>query len=100
MSGQTNRESDKFMLRLPDGMRERIKTAADLNQRSMNAEIVATLREAYPDPDPDEETRAFVAFFEGLPDEEKARFFGEYLSKLPEKDIEDGLIPGVRLRKE
>jgi hypothetical protein len=40
--------SDKFMLRLPDGMRDRIKDAADLNGRSMNSEIVATLEEEYP----------------------------------------------------
>lgn len=48
MSGPTGRESDKFMLRLPDGMRDRIKAAADGNNRSMNAEIVATLEDKYP----------------------------------------------------
>ena len=42
--------TDKFMLRLPDGMRERIKNVAELNYRSMNAEILATLEEAYPVP--------------------------------------------------
>lgn len=36
------------MLRLPDGMRDRIKRVADFNGRSMNAEIVTTLEEAYP----------------------------------------------------
>ena len=46
----TGRESDKFMLRLPDGMRERIKAAADRNNRSMNAEIVAALEDRYPAP--------------------------------------------------
>ena len=40
--------SDKFMLRLPDGMRDRIKAAAEANNRSMNAEIVATLEKVYP----------------------------------------------------
>lgn len=40
--------TDKFMLRLPDGMRDRIKAAADANNRSMNAEIVATLEDKYP----------------------------------------------------
>ena len=34
---------DKFMLRLPDGMRDRIRVAAEANNRSMNAEIVARL---------------------------------------------------------
>ncbi|WP_054304666.1 Arc family DNA-binding protein [Gemmobacter sp. LW-1] len=48
MAIPTNRESDKFVLRLPDGMRDRIKAAADANNRSMNAEIVATLEEKYP----------------------------------------------------
>jgi hypothetical protein len=43
MSGQTTRESDKFMLRLPDGMRDRIKARADAEKRSMNAEIVTAL---------------------------------------------------------
>ncbi len=44
------REHDKFMLRLPDGMRDRIAEAAKANKRSMNAEIVAALEVAYPDP--------------------------------------------------
>lgn len=43
----TNRESDRFMLRLPDGMRDRIKTAAEANNRSMNAEIVARLQATF-----------------------------------------------------
>lgn len=41
---------DKFVLRLPDGMRDRIKAAAEANNRSMNSEIVATLEEKYPRP--------------------------------------------------
>ncbi|WBU51877.1 Arc family DNA-binding protein [Paracoccus sp. SCSIO 75233] len=48
----TGRESDKFMLRLPDGMRDRIKAAAEGSGRSMNAEIVATLNEKYPAEEP------------------------------------------------
>lgn len=43
-------KQDKFMLRLPDGMRDRIKAAAEANNRSMNAEIVATLEDKYPEP--------------------------------------------------
>ena len=38
------------MLRFPPGMRDRIKRAADTKGRSMNAEIVATLAEHYPEP--------------------------------------------------
>jgi len=44
MTEKENRSlTDKFMLRLPDGMRERIKASADANNRSMNAEIVSRL---------------------------------------------------------
>lgn len=51
MAEEQNRTlQDKFMLRLPDGMRDRIKAAGDANNRSMNAEIVATLEEKYPAP--------------------------------------------------
>lgn len=41
---------DQYMLRFPDGMRDRIKAAATENGRSMNAEIISTLEEAYPAP--------------------------------------------------
>jgi hypothetical protein len=42
-----SRESDKFMLRLPDGMRELIAEEAKKNGRSMNAEIVHVLTAVY-----------------------------------------------------
>lgn len=38
------RESDKFMLRLPPGMRDEIAREADKKGRSMNAEIVDRLK--------------------------------------------------------
>ncbi|MFC0200830.1 Arc family DNA-binding protein [Paracoccus rhizosphaerae] len=47
MTISTNRESDRFMLRLPDGMRDIIRREAEQNNRSMNAEIVATLQSHY-----------------------------------------------------
>ncbi len=39
-------KQDKFMLRFPDGMRDRIRDEADANGRSMNAEIVHRLRQS------------------------------------------------------
>ncbi|MDO6722778.1 Arc family DNA-binding protein [Celeribacter halophilus] len=48
MSSKAGRGSDQFVVRMPDGMRDRIKLAADMNGRSMNAEIIATLEEKYP----------------------------------------------------
>jgi hypothetical protein len=41
------RESDKFMLRLPEGMRERIAQEAKANNRSMNAELVARIQDSF-----------------------------------------------------
>jgi hypothetical protein len=36
-------DAEKFMIRLPEGMRDRIAGAAKTNGRSMNAEVVARL---------------------------------------------------------
>lgn len=38
--------ADKYIVRLPDGMRERISEMAKGNNRSMNAEIVSMLQQA------------------------------------------------------
>jgi len=42
-----------YGLRMPDDLKGRVQTAADANNRSMNAEIVATLEEKYPAPKQD-----------------------------------------------
>lgn len=47
------RGAEQFTVRFPDGLRDRIKVAAESNGRSMNAEIVATLEDAYPEDDGD-----------------------------------------------
>ena len=39
-------KQDQFVLRFPDGMRGWLKAAADLQGRSMNAEIIARLEES------------------------------------------------------
>lgn len=39
--------ADKFMLRMPDGMRDRLKREAADNNRSLNAEIVARLEKSF-----------------------------------------------------
>lgn len=40
---KTGRSSDQFMLRLPEDLRDRIRSIAERNGRSMNAEIVLRL---------------------------------------------------------
>lgn len=42
---KTTNASDKFIIRLPDGMRDRIKTDAEQHGRTMNAEIIARLED-------------------------------------------------------
>jgi hypothetical protein len=42
----TSRTADKFVVRLPDGMRERVAEVARRNHRSMNSEIIARLDES------------------------------------------------------
>ncbi len=59
---RTTRSSDQFQLRLPTGLRARIKAAADSKGRSMNSEIVATLESAYPEPLQDQEAFALLRF--------------------------------------
>lgn len=39
--------ADKFMLRMPDGMRDRLKDEAAKNKRSLNAEIVSRLDDSF-----------------------------------------------------
>ena len=42
--------AERFQIRLPPGLRDRIKAAAEANSRSMNTEIVVALEDAFPDP--------------------------------------------------
>lgn len=49
MTERIPQDQDKFIVRMPDGMRERIRLAAERNNRSMNAEIVNALERAFPE---------------------------------------------------
>ena len=42
-----SRTADQFVVRFPDGMRDRIAEAAKANNRSMNAEIVSRLEQTF-----------------------------------------------------
>lgn len=48
-SDRAPQEADKFIVRLPEGMRDALKARAASNNRSMNAEIVAILGAAIGD---------------------------------------------------
>ncbi|MEQ9721307.1 Arc family DNA-binding protein [Yersinia alsatica] len=66
---------DKFMLRLPDGMREAIAERAKKNGRSMNSEIVQILgEEVYQVNQPDDEfDRMFEFVISEIPSDEVTR---------------------------
>lgn len=69
--------SEKFMPHMPDGMRDRIKHAAETNGRSMNAEILSVLHERYPEPlpgeDPEERLEALATRITEDPDPDQRR---------------------------
>lgn len=54
-------KSDGFMLRFPDGMRDRVKAAAEASGRSMNAEIVERLEESFTFPQKEYRLRAEIS---------------------------------------
>jgi plasmid stability protein len=45
-------KADKFVVRMPDGMRDQITALADSHHRSMNSEIVARLQDSIAAEDP------------------------------------------------
>lgn len=49
MSDQSpSRSLDKIIIRLPDGLKERIRRVAERNDRSVNAELLVLLERTYP----------------------------------------------------
>ena len=44
----TSQIAERFNVRMPDGLRERLKASAELNKRSMNAELIFHLDRALP----------------------------------------------------
>lgn len=46
MADYKSRTADKFVLRLPDGMRHHIADMASANRRSMNSEIIRRLEQS------------------------------------------------------
>lgn len=46
-AAQAHTQADKFLIRLPDGMREAIQRAATENRRTMTGEIIARLEQSF-----------------------------------------------------
>jgi len=68
-------KQDQFMIRMPDGMRDRIAESAAKNSRSMNAEIVARLEASYEDATEKDEQIAWLQdYLEGQTQERAGLF--------------------------
>lgn len=91
--------ADRYIIRFPDGMRERIKELAEKNGRSMNAEIIARLEESLGHKDVDlwqhlvrlekrqaEQHRIILAAFKALGENGLGIDFSELEDERPEKD--------------
>ncbi|KKA13694.1 hypothetical protein VP03_12190 [Sinorhizobium meliloti] len=76
-------KQDQFMVRLPEGMRDRIADAADRNGRSMNAEIVARLEWTFGPAD--EEMLALHKRIEGI---ERERDEAVYNLQFKERELQ------------
>jgi hypothetical protein len=48
MTERAPQDQEKYVVRFPDGMRDRLKAAAELSNRTLNAEIVARLQSTFP----------------------------------------------------
>lgn len=69
------RGSDQFVVRFPDGMRDRIAEAAKAAGRSMNAEIVARLDASFSPAVPGEaDLAAYTAIMEFVFEDMKRRY--------------------------
>ncbi|RAH97841.1 hypothetical protein DLJ53_28840 [Acuticoccus sediminis] len=73
-------EQDQFVVRFPDGLRDRVKAYAERNGRSMNTEIIRVLEASFPADGVDEivsnddqETRLTVRIPAWLSEKAKAR---------------------------
>lgn len=69
-------QGEKYIVRLPEGMRDRIAESAKANNRSMNAEIVARIQNSF---EAQEDVRQLLA-----PMEEKLDEIGRLLLKQEE----------------
>lgn len=62
--GREKQTQDQYIVRMPDGLRDRLKASAQMNNRSMNAEIVARLLWALPGGGADDQIRELTEYLE------------------------------------
>lgn len=97
MTNDQRQPQDKYVVRFPDGMRDRIAEAAKAAGRSMNAEIVARLEASFRELDPNSVTA--IRTREGLVSAEKlAALIAANLTK--GRSVGGTLLTGYDLEQE
>lgn len=80
-----SRDLDKVIIRLPDGLKDRIRRAAEENGRSVNAELVLLLDRTYPaETTIDEHVQMIAEIIAGQPAPERPRAWEAAIKKLEE----------------
>jgi plasmid stability protein len=78
-----SRSLDKIIIRLPDGLKERIRRVAVKNDRSVNAELLALLERTYPpESTVDDYIRDIADFVKMAPDDDQASLWRGVFEKL------------------
>ncbi|MDE3818775.1 Arc family DNA-binding protein [Sinorhizobium meliloti] len=94
---KAGRGADQFMVRLPEGMRDRIAASAEHNGRSMNAEVVARLENSFSsNVDPKALSDAFA-----IAEDMRARLENQwnYLQEVERKLLDERKQIGEQLRE-
>lgn len=94
MTAKAGRHDDQYMVRFPEGLRDKIKEVAAANGRSMNSEIIARLEASFQDSISPGDERLFPVFTEWVkwlqqsgwrPPEDKRPFITDLLNPGPRK---------------
>ncbi|WP_336802458.1 Arc family DNA-binding protein [Kaistia sp. MMO-174] len=98
-----SRVLDKIVIRVPDGLRDRIAAAARANNRSVNAELVQLLEATYPPESTIEDVIYWAHYvtdqFEDAPQYSKLQLLREALMELAKK-LDQGRREGYPPREE
>jgi plasmid stability protein len=89
MAEMAGRGSDQYMVRFPEGMRDRLKAAAAENGRSMNTEIIARLEQSFEPYEPrTAELKAALAIVENFTAQARAVLSSAKLRQIAEENPE------------
>ncbi|KQV83274.1 Arc family DNA-binding protein [Rhizobium sp. Root1220] len=78
-----SRSLDKIIIRLPDGLKERIRRVAEKNDRSVNAELLVLLEKTYPSETIiDEYVRDIADLVKSYPDDQQKELWRSIVDRI------------------